>query len=355
MGNPVAHSRSPAIHARFAELTGQHLRYERRLMPWTALPRRARLHRRGGRGCNITVPFKFEAAALATWQRTRALAGAANTLSFDGDGIHADNTDGLGLVADITRNAGVPLAGRDVLLVGAGGAAAGVLGPLLQAGVRHITVANRTVAKAEALVQHMPWQRYKKQSCSAQAPQALEPILMSSSTPPPAAWRATPCRCPPACCAPAALAYDMMYGPAAQGFLDWAKPTAPCPRRPGHAGGAGRRGVCPLARRAPAIGPGAGRTAPRPADPAARALPVTPWPSPHHESPAALAGPGGAGPGGACSCSLWLRIAPWPWPSPESTTFQRSEAWRSWPAKGSCAGASSGCPTRRFPTTSSAP
>lgn len=155
MGNPVAHSRSPAIHARFAELTGQHLRYERRLIPLDGFAQGVRdFIAEGGRGCNITVPFKFEAPALASVCSERVrLAGAANVLSFAADGsIHADNTDGLGLVADITRNAGVPLQGARLLLVGAGGAAAGVLGPLLQAGVRHITIANRTVAKAEALV-----------------------------------------------------------------------------------------------------------------------------------------------------------------------------------------------------------
>jgi shikimate dehydrogenase len=87
---------------------------------------------RGGKGCNVTVPFKLQAAELATSASERVrLAGAANTLVFGANGIHADNTDGLGIVADITRNAGVPIAGRDVLLLGAGGAAAGALGSLL--------------------------------------------------------------------------------------------------------------------------------------------------------------------------------------------------------------------------------
>ena len=95
-------------------------------------------------------------AALAARRSARAeLAGACNTLRFDGDGIFGDNTDGCGLVADIERNAGVALAGRDVLLVGAGGAAAGVLGPLLEARPRRIVVANRTVEKAQALVQRL--------------------------------------------------------------------------------------------------------------------------------------------------------------------------------------------------------
>ena len=156
-GNPVAHSRSPAIHARFAELTGEPLRYERRELPLDGFADGVRaFFAGGGRGCNVTVPFKAEACAIASQRSARVqLAGAANTLALQADGttLVADNTDGLGLVADITRNAGVALAGRRVLLVGAGGAAAGVLGPLLDAGARHVTVANRTLAKAQALVQ----------------------------------------------------------------------------------------------------------------------------------------------------------------------------------------------------------
>ena len=140
MGNPVAHSRSPAIHARFAELTGEHIAYERRLVPMDGFAQGVRAFAaEGGRGCNVTVPFKTEAPGLATECSERVqLAGAANTLTFRADGsIYADNTDGLGLVADITRNAGVSLAGRDVLLVGAGGAAAGVLGPPHHCGQPH--------------------------------------------------------------------------------------------------------------------------------------------------------------------------------------------------------------------------
>ncbi len=133
MGNPVAHSRSPAIHARFAELTGESIAYERRLVPMDGFAQGVRdFVAQGGRGCNVTVPFKTDAPGLATERSERVqLAGAANTLTFRADGsIYADNTDGLGLVADITRNAGVSLAGRDGLLVGAGGVAAGGLGPL---------------------------------------------------------------------------------------------------------------------------------------------------------------------------------------------------------------------------------
>ena len=142
MGNPVAHSRSPWIHARFAELCGQGLRYERQHVELDGFAEAVRgFVAAGGRGCNVTVPFKLEAAQLATTSSERVqLAGAANTLVLAADGIHADNTDGLGLVADIVRNAGVPLAGRDLLLLGAGGAAAGALGSLLAERPRRIAL-----------------------------------------------------------------------------------------------------------------------------------------------------------------------------------------------------------------------
>jgi len=234
MGNPVAHSRSPAIHARFAELTGQHLRYERRLIALDGFTQGVRdFTAEGGRGCNITVPFKFEAPGLATVCSERVqLSGAANVLSFQPDGsIHADNTDGLGLVADITRNAGVALAGRNVLLVGAGGAAAGVLGPLLMAGVRHITVANRTLAKAQALVQsHSHLATLQKTELIALIPQALEANfdVIINATASSLAGAEVPV--PDHVLRPGSLAYDMMYGPAAQGFLDWARSHGAVPR-----------------------------------------------------------------------------------------------------------------------------
>ena len=233
MGNPVAHSRSPTIHARFAELTGEHLVYERCLLPIDGFVQGVRdFIARGGRGCNVTVPFKIEAAALATHRSERVqLAGAANTLVFGPDGIHADNTDGLGLVADITRNAGLPLAGRDVLLVGAGGAAAGVLGPLLQAGVRHITVANRTLARAQALVQaHAGLASLQKAELLALTPQALEANfdLIINATASSLAGDAVPV--PAHVLRTGSMAYDMMYGPAAQGFLDWARQHGAVPR-----------------------------------------------------------------------------------------------------------------------------
>ena len=154
MGNPIAHSRSPWIHTRFAELTGEQLYYDRQEIPLDQFEGRVRQFiSEGGRGCNITVPFKFQAATMATHTSERAaLAQAANVLSFQNGQILADNTDGIGLVNDIERNAGVPLKGKRLLLLGAGGAAAGVLGPLIHAQPAHITVANRTLVKATELV-----------------------------------------------------------------------------------------------------------------------------------------------------------------------------------------------------------
>ena len=227
MGNPVAHSRSPWIHARFAELTGQSLRYERQLAPLEGFAATVMAFRTaGGRGCNVTVPFKHEAAALASWQSPGvALAGAANTLHFDGEAVRAYNTDGPGLVADIMVNAGVALAGHDVLLIGAGGAAAGVLGPLIGERPRRIVIANRTVARAEELVQ-------RHAALAAQAGVTLQACTLDTheladgfdvvinATASSLGGAGVPV--PASVLKPGTLALDMMYGPAAQGFLDWA-------------------------------------------------------------------------------------------------------------------------------------
>lgn len=233
MGNPVEHSRSPWIHARFAELTGQTLQYTRRLIPLDGFAQGiADFRAEGGRGCNITVPFKFEAAALATTETPRArLAQACNTLRFAADAIHADNTDGVGLVQDIVHNAGVPLAGRGVLLLGAGGAAAGVLGPLLQARPHRITVANRTAAKAGALVQRHAELAAQcgvaLQASELQAVDATFDIVINATA---SSLGGGEVPVAPRVLAPGALAYDMMYGPAAQGFMAWALAHGAVPR-----------------------------------------------------------------------------------------------------------------------------
>jgi shikimate dehydrogenase len=153
-GNPVAHSRSPAIHAAFARETGQDISYGRILAPLDGFRAAVDAFRgEGGRGANVTLPFKREAWQLADACSARAgAAEAVNTLRFEADGsVFGDNTDGVGLVRDIEVNLGQPLAGARVLMLGAGGAAAGVVLPLLEAGIGLLHVANRTAVRAEAL------------------------------------------------------------------------------------------------------------------------------------------------------------------------------------------------------------
>jgi shikimate dehydrogenase len=154
VGNPIAHSKSPFIHAQFAQQTGERVEYGRLLAPLEGFVAEVNAFKAaGGRGLNVTVPFKLEAYALAQRLSPRAAAaGAVNTLRFDADGIFGDNTDGFGLVRDIESNLGVALKGARVLLLGAGGAARGVVLPMLERGPREITVVNRTAAKAHDLI-----------------------------------------------------------------------------------------------------------------------------------------------------------------------------------------------------------
>jgi shikimate dehydrogenase len=151
VGNPVAHSKSPWVHARFAEQTGEQIAYDPLLAPVDGFDEAVRAFiSAGGRGLNVTVPFKLEAFRFADAHSMRAAAaGAVNTLKVEPDGtVFGDNTDGIGLVNDIERNLQVPLAGKRVLLLGAGGAARGVALPLLEAGVRELVIVNRTASKA---------------------------------------------------------------------------------------------------------------------------------------------------------------------------------------------------------------
>lgn len=152
-GHPIAHSKSPAIHAAFARQTGQDLSYVALLAPLDGFAECVAAFRAGGgAGANVTLPFKEQAWRLATRRTPRAeAAGAVNTLRFDADGILGDNTDGVGLVNDLEDNLGVPLAGRRILLMGAGGAARGVLLPLLERRPAQLVIANRTPDKGREL------------------------------------------------------------------------------------------------------------------------------------------------------------------------------------------------------------
>jgi len=225
IGNPIAHSKSPAIHAAFAAQTGQRLIYETCLAPLDDFAGSVRhLMARGYRGANVTVPFKLEAAALcsALTERARA-AGAVNTLVFGDDGaIQGDNTDGAGLVADIVSNAGVALAGKRVLLLGAGGAARGVILPLLAEGPRELVIANRTVANAQALADQFQPMAQAGQTVRASGFETLDgpfDVVVNGTS---ASLQAALPPIPPAVFGTGALALDMMYGREPTVFLQFA-------------------------------------------------------------------------------------------------------------------------------------
>lgn len=158
VGYPVAHSKSPRIHQAFAAQTGQTLTYiAQPVEPGGFAAAAAEFQRQGGKGLNVTLPFKLEACALCAWRSERVeRAGAVNTLWFDEEGrICGDNTDGIGLVRDLTVNHGMAVTGRMVLLLGAGGAAQGVLPALLAERPAKLTIANRTFSKAQMLAERV--------------------------------------------------------------------------------------------------------------------------------------------------------------------------------------------------------
>jgi shikimate dehydrogenase len=153
-GNPISHSRSPAIHKRFAEQSNQKMYYGRLQPELSEFQTAAQsFFAAGGKGMNVTVPFKLDAQAFADVLTPRAqLAGAVNTLRLEGGKIFGDNTDGAGLVRDLLAQ-GVQIKGARILLLGAGGASRGVLGPLLEQAPKELMIANRSNAKADELVQ----------------------------------------------------------------------------------------------------------------------------------------------------------------------------------------------------------
>jgi shikimate dehydrogenase len=218
IGNPVAHSKSPEIHAAFAAQTGIDLRYDRLPAPpdgFRATVDEFRAH--GGRGANVTLPFKLDAFAYATEKSTRARdAGAVNTLTFDAARVFGDNTDGVGLVKDMRDNLKCALAGKRVLIVGAGGAARGVIGPLLAEGPAVVAVANRTFLKAEEIVQ-----RYRPVGnitviALADLPKHQFDIVINATA---ASLENDLPIIPRSAFAEGSLAYDMMYGKGLTPFL----------------------------------------------------------------------------------------------------------------------------------------
>ncbi|MEW5710677.1 MAG: shikimate dehydrogenase [Pseudomonadota bacterium] len=224
IGNPIAHSRSPWIHAEFARQTGQDLTYEAILAPLDGFAQAVRAFRdAGGRGMNVTVPFKQEAFALSDARTPRAeQAGAVNTLTFENGRILGDNTDGAGLVRDLEQNLDFPLAGRRVLLMGAGGAARGVLLPLLARSVARLTIANRTVSRAEelaAIARAAGYRDVTARGYDALAGQSFDLVVNCTSVS--LAGELPPL--PSGIFAPGSLAYDLVYGRGRTPFLRFAR------------------------------------------------------------------------------------------------------------------------------------
>jgi shikimate dehydrogenase len=208
IGNPVAHSRSPEIHAAFARQTGQDIEYLRLSAPIGGFAGAVEEFRTaGGRGANVTVPFKEEAFHYCTSHAMRARsAGVVNTLSFDGSRVLGENTDGAGLVRDLLENIGVAFEAKRVLLLGAGGAARGVIGPLLEQRPATLAIVNRTPVRSRLLAAQFPG-LVDLGTYEALAGECFDIVVNATS----ASLAGVAPPLPPSVYAEGALAYDMMY------------------------------------------------------------------------------------------------------------------------------------------------
>ncbi|KNH09950.1 Shikimate 5-dehydrogenase I alpha [Candidatus Burkholderia brachyanthoides] len=225
IGNPIEHSKSPWIHARFAEQTGEPIEYGRILGPLGGFEKEARRFIAAGvRGMNVTVPFKLDAHAFADTLSPRAAAGAVNTLSFGPDGVRGDNTDGVGLVRDIEVNLGVSLKDARVVLLGAGGAARGVVLPIFDRAPAALTIVNRTAAKALQLVEQFEANaRESGVRLSGGGADSIEPgaydVVINATA---GSLDAALPDCDDRAFGAATLAYDMMYSPKPTVFMQHA-------------------------------------------------------------------------------------------------------------------------------------
>ncbi len=230
MGHPVSHSRSPQIHALFAKATGQFLTYERmapELDQFEAAV--ARFRAEGGKGLNITLPFKERAFALADAQSARAkAAGAANTLEFRDGQVFADNTDGVGLVRDLVQNRHATLKQRNILLLGAGGAARGVVLPLLAERPARLVIANRTAARALTVLAELKASgtiaddlQDRAEACGLEAIPGVQFEIVINATS--SSLTGTAPEVPQRVFGAHTLAYDMVYGKGLTPFLKLAQ------------------------------------------------------------------------------------------------------------------------------------
>ena len=222
MGYPVSHSRSPVIHRLFALQTGQDMQYELLQVTPEKLETAVRqFQRTGGKGLNITVPHKNAVARLVDKTSERAAtAGAVNTLSFRDGEIHGDNTDGIGLLRDLSVNLGVNLEGANILILGAGGATRGIVGPLLEMGPTSLRIANRTLDKAQAIAEHFA-RSGPVTACRFNVVPVSEPYdLIINATSAGLQGDAPPY--PAAAIADQTYCYDLSYGLTATPFSVWA-------------------------------------------------------------------------------------------------------------------------------------
>ncbi len=222
IGNPIAHSKSPLIHGSFARATGQQLEYIAIEGPLEGFADVVRAFRdAGGRGMNVTAPFKLEAFELADERSGRAqLAGAANALKFEAGRIVADNFDGIALVNDIQRNLGLPITGKRVLLLGAGGAAHGALLPLLEQRPAELVIANRTVARAQELARELARHgRVRGGGYADIGAESFDVVINATS----ASQNGELPPVPPSVFKPGGLAYELVYGKGLTPFLRLAR------------------------------------------------------------------------------------------------------------------------------------
>ena len=225
IGNPIVQSKSPMIHSAFAQVTGQDIDYGKLLCPLGEFSATVDAFRAsGGRGMNVTAPFKLDAFAYATDLAPSAqMAGAVNAMKFEGDRVYAENFDGVGLVRDLVHNLGCPLQGRRVLILGAGGATRGALLPLLAEQPAQLVIVNRTVAKAQelaALAQQHQSGQVPVHGLGYDAVQGAFDVVLNASS---SSLTGELPPVPASVFAPGCLAYDLTYGKGLTPFLQLAQ------------------------------------------------------------------------------------------------------------------------------------
>jgi len=223
MGYPVAHSRSPVIHRMFALQTGQQLQYELlEVKPENLETAVRQFQRTGGKGLNVTAPHKQTVRKLCDHVSERAhVAGAVNTVSLNNGDMHGDNTDGIGLLRDLAVNLGLNLDGANILILGAGGATRGIVGPLLDMEPASLRIANRTLGRAQNIVEHFN-DRGTITSCQFNAIPVNEPYdLIINATSAGVKGEAPPY--PAAAVRPETFCYDLSYGLNPTPFSAWAR------------------------------------------------------------------------------------------------------------------------------------